>query len=176
MYGGLNQSARQGFGEVPEPGRSVRPHRRPSAATAERLNDAIKRLRARLRAESGQQATGFTPTQLGLLAAVVQQGPITAARLAALEHVTAQAMTQNLAVLKAADLVRAEPDPNDGRKKLISAEPSAAKLVQELTAGRADYLTRALEQLLDSDERAALAVAVELLERLADGELRDRHG
>ena len=145
----------------------------PSAVTAERLSDAIMRLRARLRAESGQHATGFTPTQLGVLATVVQQGPITAARLATLEHVTAQAMTQNLAALKAAGLVRTDPDPNDGRKKLISADPSAAKLVEELTTGRAAYLTRALDQLLDAGERATLATAVELLERLADGEIRD---
>ncbi|WP_411127875.1 MarR family transcriptional regulator [Streptomyces sp. x-19] len=92
-----------------------------TAATAQRLNDAIKRLRARLRTESGQHATGPSATRLGVLASVVREGPVTAARLAAAEHASAQAVAQSLAALKAAGLVHSQPGPKDGRKKLMWA-------------------------------------------------------
>ncbi|MET7481946.1 MarR family transcriptional regulator [Streptomyces sp. NPDC005538] len=142
-----------------------------SVATAQRLNDAIIRLRARLRTESGQHATGLTPTQLGVLSSVVREGPVTAARLATLEHVSAQSIAQSLAVLKAAGLVHSEPDARDGRKKLLSADPSAAELIDKLLLGRASFLARAIDQLVAPDERADVDKAIELLERLATTEL-----
>ncbi|WP_331743835.1 MarR family transcriptional regulator (plasmid) [Streptomyces sp. NBC_01136] len=142
-----------------------------SAATAQRLQDAMKRLRARLRAESGQNDTGLTATQLGVLASVVREGPVTAARLASLEHVSAQAIAQSLAVLKAAGLVHSEPDPQDGRKKLMSADPSAIDLVDRLLNGRASFLARAIDQMVAPDGRQDVEKAIELLERLAEADL-----
>ncbi|MFC1403471.1 MULTISPECIES: MarR family winged helix-turn-helix transcriptional regulator [Streptacidiphilus] len=143
----------------------------PSAATAQRLQDAMTRLRARLRAESGQNATGLTLSQLGILSGVVREGPVTAARLAALEHVSAQAVTQSLAVLKEAGLVHSEPDPLDGRKKLVSADTSATELIDRILAGRASFLARAIDQVVAPEERQDLARAIELLERLAEADL-----
>ncbi|MFD7616292.1 MarR family winged helix-turn-helix transcriptional regulator [Streptomyces sp. NPDC059802] len=149
------------------------PGRQQSAATAQRLNDAMKRLRARLRAESGQHATGLTATQLGVLASVVREGPVTAARLAALEHVSAQSIAQSLAVLKAAGLIHGESDPRDGRKKLMSADPTATELVDKLLAGRATFLARAIDQVVAADERKDMEKAIDLLERLAAADLSD---
>jgi DNA-binding MarR family transcriptional regulator len=145
----------------------------PSTVTAQRLNDAMKRLRARLRAESGQHSTGLTTTQLAVLAGVVREGPVTAARLASLEHVSPQAIAQSLAVLKAAGLVNSEPDPLDGRRKLMSAAPSATELVHRLLAGRASFLARAIDQVLAPDERKDVERAIELLERLAAADVSD---
>ncbi|MEU9877397.1 MarR family winged helix-turn-helix transcriptional regulator [Streptomyces phaeochromogenes] len=142
-----------------------------SAETAQRLQDAMKRLRARLRSESGQHAVGLTATQLGVLLSVVREGPVTAARLAALEHVSAQAIAQSLAVLKAAGLVHGEPDPEDGRKKLMSADPSATELTDKLLNGRSSFLARAIDQVVAPDEREDVEKAIELLERLADADL-----
>ncbi|MFJ3303796.1 MarR family winged helix-turn-helix transcriptional regulator [Streptomyces sp. NPDC086549] len=147
--------------------------RQQSAATAERLNDAMKRLRARLRAESGQHATGLTPTQLSVLASVVREGPVTAARLASLEHVSPQSIAQSLAVLKAAGLVHGEPDPQDGRKKLMSPDPSATDLVGRLLQGRAVFLARAIDRVVAPGERQDVEKAIELLERLAADDLSD---
>ncbi|MCL2732112.1 MAG: MarR family transcriptional regulator [Actinomycetia bacterium] len=140
-------------------------------ATAQRLNDAMKRLRARLRTESGQHATGLSATQLGVLAGVVREGPVTAARLASTEHVSAQAIAQSLAVLKAAGLIHSEPDPKDARKKLMSADPSATELISRLLDGRAAFLARAIDQVIAANERTDLDKAIELLERLAEADL-----
>ncbi|MEV6426081.1 MarR family transcriptional regulator [Streptomyces sp. NPDC051662] len=144
-----------------------------SATTAQRLNDAIKRLRARLRTESGQHATGLTTTQLAVLASVVREGPVTAALLASREHVSPQSIAQSLAVLKAAGLVHSEPDPRDGRRKLMSADPAATELVDKLLAGRASFLARAIDQLVAPDELKDVEKAIELLERLAAADLSD---
>ncbi|MFB7308504.1 MarR family winged helix-turn-helix transcriptional regulator [Streptomyces sp. NPDC056192] len=152
---------------------NANPRPQQSTATAQRLNDAMKRLRARLRTESGQHATGLTATQLGVLASVVREGPVTAARLATLEHVSAQSIAQSLAVLKAAGLVHSEPDPQDGRKKLMSANASATELVDNLLAGRASFLARAIDQVVALDEQQDVEKAIELLERLAAADLSD---
>ncbi|MFE4647833.1 MarR family winged helix-turn-helix transcriptional regulator [Streptomyces sp. NPDC056707] len=152
---------------------NANPRPQQSTATAQRLNDAMKRLRARLRAESGQHATGLTATQLGVLASVVREGPVTAARLATLEHVSAQSIAQSLAVLKAAGLIHSEPDPQDGRKKLMSANASATELVDNLLAGRASFLARAIDQVVAPDEQQDVEKAIELLERLAAADLSD---
>ncbi|MEU1536023.1 MarR family winged helix-turn-helix transcriptional regulator [Streptomyces fagopyri] len=144
-----------------------------SAVNAQRLNDAMKRLRARLRVESGQHATGLTATQLAVLLSVVREGPVTAARLASLEHVSAQSIAQSLAVLKAAGLIHGTPDPGDGRKKLMTATPSATELVDKLLTGRASFLARAIEQVVPPEEREDVAKAIDLLERLAAADLSD---
>lgn len=109
-----------------------------------------------------------------MLASVVREGPVTAARLASLEHVSAQAIAQSLAVLRAAGLVHSEPDPQDGRKKLISADRSATEMVDKLLTGRATFLTLAIDHVVAPDEREDMEKAIELLERLADVDLSDR--
>jgi DNA-binding MarR family transcriptional regulator len=147
--------------------RSGRRGTRRSEAAADRLQHAMKRLRARLRSESGQHATGLTPTQRAVLATVVRQGPLTAARIAELEHVSPQSIAQSLAGLKACGLVRPEPDPRDGRKKLIYAETSASELIDSLMAGRSSFLARAIDQVIAPGEREDLDKAIDLLERLA---------
>ncbi|GHJ40164.1 MarR family winged helix-turn-helix transcriptional regulator [Streptomyces sp. TS71-3] len=153
----------------PSPQPQARPQQ--TAATVQRLSDAIKRLRARLRAESGQHSTGLTLTQLAVLASVVREGPVTAARLASMEHVSPQSIAQSLAVLKAAGLVHGEPDPQDGRRKLVSADPAATDMVDGLLASRASFLARAIDQVIAPEEFGDLVRAIELLERLAAADL-----
>lgn len=152
---------------------TTNPGPRESDVLAQGLSDAMKRLRARLRAESGQHATGLTATQLAVLAGVVREGPVTAARLAALEHVSPQSIAQSLAVLKAAGLIHSESDARDGRRKLVSPDPSATELVGRLLAGRATFLARAIDRVVGPDELGELEKAVELLERLAGADLGD---
>jgi DNA-binding MarR family transcriptional regulator len=143
----------------------------PPDAAAERLQHAMTRLRARLRSESGQHATGLTASQRAILATVVRHGPVTAARIAELEHVSPQSIGQSLTELKARGLVRSDPDPADGRKKLISAEASARERISSLAAGRSSFLTRAIDQVITPGERQDLEKAIELMERLATADL-----
>jgi DNA-binding MarR family transcriptional regulator len=142
-----------------------------TAAAAQRLSVAITRLRSRLREEAGINGTGLSVSQMSVLWQVLQEGPVTAAGLAAAQHVSPQAIAQNLAVLKAAGLIRTERDPGDGRKTLISASESSRQMVTTVRASKESYLARAIDTLVSPGERADLERAIDLLERLAAADL-----
>ena len=65
-----------------------------------RLAMAIKRLRARLQEAAPASSTGLPMSQLTILHRLRVAGPTTAAALAAAEHISQQAVAQNLAALK----------------------------------------------------------------------------
>jgi len=151
-----------------------------TAAAAQRLSLAITRLRSRLREEAGINGTGLSISQMSVLWQILQEGPVTAARLAAAQHVSPQAIAQNLAVLKAAGLIDTERDPGDGRKTLITASEPSRQLVTSARASKESYLARAIDALVSPAERADLDRAIALLERLAAADLSraapGRHG
>ncbi|MCW2864533.1 MAG: MarR family transcriptional regulator [Actinoallomurus sp.] len=138
-----------------------------TAEVAVRLSIALSRLRSRLREEAGMTTTGLTISQLALLKRLMESGPATAASLAAVEHVSQQAIAQSVATLKAGELVRTERDPSDGRKVLISPTSAGRRLCETLLATREAWLVRAIESVVRPAERAALQTGIELLERLA---------
>jgi DNA-binding MarR family transcriptional regulator len=140
-------------------------------AVAISLNLALKRLRARLREESSAGSIGLSIAQLSILQWLHLNGQATAASLAAAEHISQQAIAQNVAPLKAAGLVQSKPDPQDGRKTLISITEAGRKLRQSIIASRNAWLVRAIDSTVDAKERAALVAAIELLERLADAKV-----
>jgi DNA-binding MarR family transcriptional regulator len=142
-----------------------------TAAAAQRLSVAITRLRSRLREEAGINGTGLSVSQLSVLWQVLREGPVTAAGLAAAQHVSPQAIAQNLAVLKAAGLIRTERDPGDGRKTLITASESSRLMATTVRASKESYLARAIDALVSPGERADLGRAIDLLERLAAADL-----
>jgi DNA-binding MarR family transcriptional regulator len=142
-----------------------------TAPAAQRLSVAITRLRARLREEAGVNGTGLSVSQMSVLWNILQEGPVTAAELAAAQHVSPQSIAQNVAVLKAAGLIRAERDPGDGRKTLITASETSRRLVTSVRASKESYLARAIDALVSPQERDDLDRAIELLERLAAADL-----
>jgi DNA-binding MarR family transcriptional regulator len=101
-------------------------------------------------------------------------GPSTASVLAAAEHVSHQAITQTLAALKRAGLVRSAADPADGRKSVISVTPAGNRLFESARASRDAWLAQAIGHVISPRERAALEKSIELLERLADAERQEQ--
>jgi DNA-binding MarR family transcriptional regulator len=136
------------------------------------LSVALSRLRSRLREEAGASAHGLTISQLAMLQRLAEGGPMTAAALAAAEHVTKQAVAQRLALMQPGGLVETAPDPADGRKILVALSPAGRTLLEKLHATREAWLARAIESELSEAERPALRTAVELLERLASADTR----
>jgi DNA-binding MarR family transcriptional regulator len=155
---------------------SEAPAGRDTAGAAQRLSVAITRLRSRMREEAGLDGTGLSVSQLSVLWYVLQAGPVTAAQLAAAQHVSPQSIAQNLAVLKAAGLVLTERDPGDGRKTLITASEASRRLVTSLRASKESYLARAIDALVGPPERDDLEQAIGLLERLAAADLSQHVG
>jgi DNA-binding MarR family transcriptional regulator len=133
---------------------------------------AVSRLRSRIRIEAGLRSTGIPISQLAVLGRIIDEGPTTAAALAAGEHVTQQAIAQSLATLKQRGLVQKQADPSDGRKSLVTATAAGRELRESLTVSREEWLTRAIDAAVKPEERTLLREAIELIERIADVELR----
>jgi DNA-binding MarR family transcriptional regulator len=148
------------------------PRSQNEANDAVRLAMAVSRLRSRIRIEAGLRSTGIPISQLAVLGRIIDEGPTTAAALAAGEHVTQQAIAQSLATLKQRGLVEKQADPSDGRKSLVSATAAGRELRESLTVSREEWLTRAVDAVVKPEERALLREAIGLLERIADVELR----
>jgi len=138
---------------------------------AVRLALALKRLRARLREQSAGSTAGLSLAQLAILQGLRLGGPATAASLAAVEHVSQQAIAQSLAPLRTAGLILSRPDPGDGRKTLISISDAGLAVRESVIALRTSWLERAIDATVDADARVALDEAIYLLERLADADV-----
>ena len=132
-----------------------------------RLVLAVKRLRARLRETWPSPVQSLPTTQLAILKRLRDDGPTTAASLAVAEHVSQQAIAQQVAGLHDAGLVKTRRDSTDRRKTLVSITNRGLKLFDEVTTSRNAWLTRAIASQVPAKDHAALAKAVELLERLA---------
>ena len=144
------------------------------ASDAVRLAMAVSRLRSRIRIEAGMRSTGIPISQLAVLGRIIDEGPTTAAALAAGEHVTQQAIAQSLATLKERGLVEKQADPSDGRKSLVTATAAGRALMDGITASRDEWLTQAIDAAVRPEERPLLADAIGLLERIADVRLHRR--
>lgn len=77
---------------------------------------------------AGPAAAGLTATDLWLLSAVVQHGPLRASDLAVWQGVDRSTITSQLRRLENRDLVVRTPDPDDGRVVLLTASDSGLTL------------------------------------------------
>ncbi|MFF0791731.1 MarR family winged helix-turn-helix transcriptional regulator [Streptomyces spiralis] len=136
-----------------------------SAALAARdLWVVFSRLRRRIRKVA--QDDDLTPSQVSALTLVGKHGAATASALAAAEGVRPQSMAATLAGLEQHGLIRRSPDPDDGRRQLVTLTDSGRERIEGNRQVRAEWLARALEDRYTEDERQTLLEALTLLERL----------
>ncbi|MFE9847917.1 MarR family winged helix-turn-helix transcriptional regulator [Streptomyces sp. NPDC005576] len=133
---------------------------------AVRLAAVVGRLLRKLRTESAESL--LTPSQRSVLARLESDGPATTAALARAEYVRPQSMRLTLAALESQALVDRAPDPEDGRKSLVSVNDAGRATLAGLRAAKHDWLTEALTAEWDEAERQAVAEAVTLLGRLVE--------
>ena len=140
--------------------------------TAAALDDAEIAARLRLSATRlarilRQQADlGLTPSQITALAAVGREGPLTLGALADTEHVTPPSMTKVVERLEGLGFIERRADPVDRRRVLAVLTPAGQTALAEARA-RKDALLSTRVAELDADERARLAAALDVLDRLA---------
>ena len=130
------------------------------------LGTRLKRLAERLQADAGEvvQRCGLDlqPPQVGVIAAVTREGPLNVGDIAATLGVSQPAVTRVVSALEAREILAVEPDPADGRSRIVrltaSGEAMAAKLrthvwprlasgVVDLLYGRADDLLGQLSRI-----------------------------
>jgi DNA-binding MarR family transcriptional regulator len=135
-----------------------------TADLADRLHSAAIHLLRRLRRED--DASGLPAPQLSAMSVIVFGGPITLGALAGAEQVRPPTITKLVAVLEEQGLVEREIDPEDRRVVRVRATARGARLLYEGRRRRVASLADSLRGLPAGD-RAALATAIPILEKIA---------
>ena len=94
-------------------------------------------------------------------------GPATASALARQEQISPQSMGATLAALETRGLVKRHPDPDDGRRSVLSVTEAGQQVLGDKRTARVEQLARALSDGFSGDELRQLMAAAPLLERLA---------
>lgn len=147
------------------------PHTEESSQTTEDLSREASDLRMatfRLsrRMRSQRAVDSMSDGQFTVLAVLTMHGPHTLGELADHERVSAPAMNRTVNCLQEEGLVTRTADATDGRKVVIDLTDAGRAVVQETVSRRDAWVEAALAEL-DSDERAILAKAAELMQRMA---------
>jgi DNA-binding MarR family transcriptional regulator len=136
---------------------------RVNRSVAERLHAAAIHLLRRLRRHDA--AMGLTPARASALSIMVFGGRVTIGQLAQAEQVSAPTMTRLVLGLERDGLVRRQGDPADGRVAWLTATAKGARILQEGRRRRVAALAADLAGL-DAADRATLAAAADILERV----------
>ncbi|HEX6509622.1 MAG TPA: MarR family transcriptional regulator [Chloroflexota bacterium] len=114
------------------------------------------------------QAEGeLTLPESSALARLERGGPTTASALARLEQISPQSMGATLAALEERRLVERRPDPEDGRRAVISVTEAGHEALRNRRNARTELLAQALATGFTRAELEQLMAATPLLERLA---------
>jgi len=114
------------------------------------------------------QAEGeLTLPESAALTRLDRGGPSTASALARLEQISPQSMGATLGALEARGLVERRPDPQDGRRVVLSITDAGRQVLQDKRNARTERLAKALSAGFTPSELGQLQAAAPLLERLA---------
>ena len=131
---------------------------------ARSLQVAVGVVVRRLRQMRGPDA--LTLPETSALSKLDRNGSCTAAALARLEQISPQSMGATIATLEIRDLVARRQDPTDGRQSIIEITPAGRAALRARRDAIASQMADVLRTFSEAD-RASLAVAAPLLERLA---------
>jgi DNA-binding MarR family transcriptional regulator len=96
-----------------------------------------------------------------------RSGSATASALARQEQISPQSMGATVAALEARGLVERRPDPDDGRRIVLSVTEAGSQALRDKRTARVEQLARALSAGFTPAELRQLMAAAPLLERLA---------
>jgi DNA-binding MarR family transcriptional regulator len=127
---------------------------------AEELRPIVLRLARELRREA--ETLGVTSTQVALLGSIKTRPGLSLRELAAVEGISAPALSGLVDRLEQAGLIRRVRAADDRRRVGLDLTPEGRKLLRRVTARRTSWLATRLEEL----EPAELERIVEALEPL----------
>ena len=130
--------------------------------TAVRLRVSLFALMRQLR--QSVPPDGLGSARLSVLGALYRRGPMTPTELAAHERVKLQTLTRLLAELEAEAWVVREPDPDDGRRSVLSLTRLGIRQLTADVQRREASLAVAIETALTPTQQAQLLKACEALD------------
>lgn len=134
---------------------------------AREVRVVYSRLRRRFREVTATTGVeGLTPSQTSVLSRLGKGGEWSASALAAAEKVRPQSMAATLAVLDERGLIARRPDPDDGRRQVVTLTDAGRDHVTGSRRAREEWLARAFQDRFTEDERRTVIEAMALLDRL----------
>jgi DNA-binding MarR family transcriptional regulator len=121
-----------------------------AARAARELHVVFSRLRRRIREVARDE--DLTPSQVCALASA--------------EGVRPQSMAATLVALDQHGLIRRSPDPEDGRRQLVTLTEAGRARIEDNRQVREEWLARAFQDRCTAEERNTVLDALALLERL----------
>jgi DNA-binding MarR family transcriptional regulator len=137
-----------------------------AGAAARDLRVMFSRLRRQLREVS--TGSDLTPSQTAVLTRLWKEGASSASALASAERMRPQSMATILAGLTEHGLLRRAPDPDDGRRQVISLTAAGRRRAESDRQVREEWLARAMQERFSERERRVILDALSLLQRLTD--------
>jgi len=135
-------------------------------AAARDLRVMFSRLRRRLLEVATDEV--LTPSQTAVLIRLIKDGPASTSQLAGAERVRPQSMATTLTGLDRHGLITREPDPEDGRRQLITLTSVGRRHAENDRKVREEWLVRAMQDRYTEPERRVINEALTLLERITD--------
>jgi DNA-binding MarR family transcriptional regulator len=136
-----------------------------AVAAAREIRVVFSRLRRRLKDIT---VDGLTPSQTAVLTRLWKDGPSSTSALAGAEQVRPQSMATILAALGQRGLIKRAPDPNDGRRQVVSLTPAGKRRAENDRRAREEWLARTIQERYTESERRVIVDALSLLERLTE--------
>lgn len=138
-----------------------------SAAEAARdLRVVFSRLRRRL--TDVPSGGDLTPSQTAALTRLWKDGASSASALADAERMRPQSMATILAALDQQALIQRTPDPEDGRRQVVSLTAEGRRRAESDRQVREEWLARAMQDRYSERERLVILDALSLLARLTE--------
>jgi DNA-binding MarR family transcriptional regulator len=146
------------------------------ADAAQDIDPRVDQIAAALRVSLGLLVRGLrqvpvegelTLSETSALARLDRGGPTTPGALARQEQISPQSMGATLGALEARGLIDRAPDPDDGRRAVMSVTAQGLELLRSRRNAKVQQLARALTAEFNSQELDELAGITPLLERLA---------
>lgn len=110
----------------------------------------------------------LTAPEMAALSRLDRDGPATPSALARAEQITPQGMGSTLAGLVQRGLVARHPDPEDGRRTVMSLTEDGREVVRTKRSARTRQLANVLADRFTSEELEVLRAAAPLLKRLGE--------
>jgi DNA-binding MarR family transcriptional regulator len=110
----------------------------------------------------------LTLPESAALARLDRGGPATASALARQEQISPQSMGATLAALEGRGLIERRPDPDDGRRVVLSPTDAGLRALRHRRNARTERIAQVLRTAFTQDELSLLEASAPLLERLAE--------
>jgi DNA-binding MarR family transcriptional regulator len=130
-----------------------------------RIARGVLRLARALRRSAGEPE--LPGGALALLATLYREGPLSAAALARAEGLQPQSLSRLLPRLEKAAMIERSVDEGDRRRHVITLTGRGLRTLSGSMNDRRRRLAGIMRERLDEDERATLAIAAEIMLRIA---------